>query len=70
MQHRTETEVPGGQNLPRVSGSKRARFFEDPCANPLFGISTALAAELPVLAERERLLERVLQVLEAYTPGD
>jgi predicted transcriptional regulator of viral defense system len=46
--------------LPRVAKGRRARFHDDAAVDQLFGIVTALTAELSVAFERIETLERVL----------
>jgi len=47
--------------LPRTPKGRRARFFDEPGVDQLFGIVTALTAELSVAFERIETLERVLE---------
>jgi hypothetical protein len=47
--------------LPRVPKGRRARFFAEPGTDQLFGIVTALTAELSVAFERIETLERILE---------
>jgi hypothetical protein len=55
--------VPAGAplRLPRVPKGRRARFFQEAGTDQLFGIVTALTAELSVAFERIETLERVLE---------
>ena len=62
--------------LPRVPKGRRAQFFGEPGVDQLFGIVTALTAELSVAFERIETLERILEKrgalrrseLEAWIP--
>jgi hypothetical protein len=47
--------------LPRVPKGGRARFFAEAGTDQLFGIVTALTAELSVAFERIETLERILE---------
>lgn len=47
--------------LPRVPKGRRARFFAESGTDQLFGIVTALTAELSVAFERIETLERILE---------
>jgi hypothetical protein len=47
--------------LPRVPKGRRARFFAEAGTDQLFGIVTALTAELSVAFERIETLERILE---------
>ena len=57
---------------------KRARFFREPGVDQLFGVVTALSAELWAACERIDTLERVLQeagvtppdAVEKYAPDE
>lgn len=51
----------GSNSLPRVPKGKRATFFTEPGVDQLYGIVTALAAELWAARERIDTLERVLE---------
>lgn len=67
----------GSARLPRVPKGGRARFFSESGVDQLFGIVTALTAELSVAFERIETLERVLESrgtlqrneIESYVPG-
>jgi len=47
--------------LPRTSKGSRPQFFADPGVDQLFGIVTALTAELSAACERIETLERLLE---------
>ena len=62
--------LPGAQSavpaaatlrLPRTSKGSRPQFFADPGVDQLFGIVTALTAELSAACERIETLERLLE---------
>lgn len=63
--------------LPRVPKGKRATFYTEPGVDQLYGIVTALAAELWAARERVDTLERVLEqsgmmppnAVESFAPG-
>jgi len=63
--------------LPRVPKGKRARFYAEPGVDQLYGIVTALAAELWAARERIDTLERLLEAsgtlpadaVEAHVPA-
>lgn len=57
------TRAPAARplRLPRTPKGRRARFFDEPGVDQLFGIVTALTAELSVAFERIETLERVLE---------
>ena len=71
------TSTARSLRLPRTSKGRRARFFEEPGIDQLFGIVTALTAELSVALERIETLERVLEAggtleraqIEQWAPG-
>jgi hypothetical protein len=62
--------------LPRKPKGKRARFYAEPGVDQLYGIVTALAAELWAARERIDTLERLLEdrgalpggAVEGFTP--
>ena len=64
-------------SLPRVPKGKRAMFYTEPGVDQLYGIVTALAAELWAARERIDTLERVLEqsgtmppdAVESFAPG-
>ena len=64
-------------SLPRVPKGKRATFYAEPGVDQLYGIVTALAAELWAARERIDTLERVLEqsgaippdAVEGFAPG-
>lgn len=58
---RRAVAVGAALRLPRVPKGKRARFFDEAGVDQLFGIVTALAAELSAASERIETLERVLE---------
>jgi hypothetical protein len=68
----------GSNSLPRVPKGKRAGFYAEPGVDQLYGIVTALAAELWAARERIDTLERVLEraglippdAVEGFAPGD
>lgn len=57
----TPASTKAVKSLPRVWKGKRARFHADPATDQLFGIVTALTAELSVAYERLSTLEAVLR---------
>lgn len=67
----------GKESLPRVPKGKRATFYAEPGVDQLYGIVTALAAELWAARERIDTLERVLEqagvmppnAVEGFAPG-
>ena len=67
----------GSNSLPRVPKGKRATFYAGPGVDQLYGIVTALAAELWAARERIDTLERVLEqsgvmppnAVESFGPG-
>lgn len=59
----------GNDSLPRVPKGKRATFYTEPGVDQLYGIVTALAAELWAARERIDSLERVLEQVQALPPG-
>ena len=56
--------------LPRVPKGGRARFFAEAGTDQLFGIVTALTAELSVAFERIETLERILEKRGALRRSD
>jgi len=56
--------------LPRVPKGGRARFFAEAGTDQLFGIVTALTAELSVAFERIETLERILEKRGALQRSD
>ena len=55
-------------SLPRVPKGKRATFYSEAGVDQLYGIVTALAAELWAARERIDTLERVLEQAGAMPP--
>ena len=55
--------------LPRVAKGRRSRFFAEPGVDQLYGIVTALAAELWAARERIDTLERLLESSGALPAG-
>jgi hypothetical protein len=58
---RRTTPAAAPVRLPRVPKGRRARFFTESGTDQLFGIVTALTAELSVAFERIETLERILE---------
>jgi len=56
------------ERLPRVPKGKRASFYAEPGVDQLYGIVTALAAELWAARERIDTLERALEQSGALDP--
>ena len=64
--------------LPRVPKGRRPQFFAEPGVDQLFGIVTALTAELSAACERLETMERLLErrgallraEIETYSPDN
>ena len=61
---------PIAVRLPRIPKGRRARFFDEPAIDQLFGIVTALTGDVSVAFERIRTLERVSEKRGNLKPGD